>query len=63
MTLGIRSLDPSESAELGNFRPLAKLRDAVGDAFLAGIVLYLGERAYTYEDRLHVMPVDRLWRD
>ena len=46
-----------------DLRPLAKLRDAVGDAFLAGIVLYLGERAYTYEDRLHVMPVDRLWRD
>ena len=46
-----------------DLRPLAKLRDAVGDAFLAGIVLHLGERAYTHEDRLHVMPVDRLWRD
>jgi predicted AAA+ superfamily ATPase len=45
----------------GELRHLRKLRDAVGDAFLAGVSLYLGERSYTYEDRLHVMPVDRLW--
>lgn len=43
------------------FRGLRKLRDAVGDAFVAGIALYLGERSYTYDDRLHVMPVDLLW--
>lgn len=42
-------------------RGLRKLRAATKDAFLAGVVLYLGERSYTYEDRLHVMPVDRLW--
>ncbi|GAA4961736.1 ATP-binding protein [Kineococcus glutinatus] len=41
---------------------LRKLRDAVGEPFLAGIALYLGQRSYTYEDRLHVLPVDRLWR-
>ena len=45
-----------------NFRPLQKLRDAVGESFVAGVVLYLGEHSYSYEDRLHVMPVDRLWR-
>lgn len=45
----------------GDFRPLRKLRDAVGANFLAGVALYLGDRSYTYEDRLHVMPVDRLW--
>lgn len=44
-----------------DFRPLRKLRGAAGDAFLAGVVFYLGGRSYTYEDRLHVMPVDRLW--
>ena len=43
------------------FKGLRKLRDAVGDAFLAGIVLYTGQRAYTYQDRLHVLPIDRLW--
>lgn len=42
-------------------RGLRKLRTAAKDAFLAGVVLYLGERSYSYEDRLHVMPVDRLW--
>lgn len=40
---------------------LRKLRDQVGDAFIVGVALYLGERSYTFEDRLHVMPVDRLW--
>lgn len=44
-----------------DFRPLRKLRSAAGDTFQAGIVFYLGARSYTYEDRLHVMPVDRLW--
>lgn len=34
---------------------------AAGEAFLAGVALHLGERSYTYEDRLHVMPVNRLW--
>ena len=41
--------------------PLRKLRDATGDAFIAGVVFYLGSRSYTYEDRLHVMPVDQIW--
>lgn len=26
-----------------------------------GIVLYTGERSYTYEDRLHAVSIDRLW--
>lgn len=43
------------------FRGLRKLRDALGDAFLAGVVLYTGTRGYDYEDRLHVVPIDRLW--
>jgi len=41
--------------------PLRKLRDAVGPAFVAGVVLHLGTQSYTAEDRLHVMPVDQLW--
>lgn len=45
----------------GDVRGLASLRDAVGARFLGGIVLYLGERSYTYDDRIHVVPVDRLW--
>jgi len=41
--------------------PLRLLRDAVGPAFVAGIALHLGTRSYTAEDRIHVIPVDRLW--
>jgi hypothetical protein len=46
-----------------DFKGLRKLRDATGDAFIAGVILYLGTRSYTYDDRLHVMPVDRLWTE
>lgn len=41
--------------------PLRKLREAVGPAFVAGAALYLGPRSFNYEDRLYVLPVDRLW--
>ncbi len=44
-----------------DFRHLRRLRLLAGDAFLAGVVLYLGRKSYTMEDRIHVMPVDRLW--
>lgn len=44
-----------------DLRPLKKLRDTVGDAFLAGVVMYLGERSYNVEDRLHVLSIDKLW--
>ena len=43
------------------FRGLLKLRAALGTRFLAGVVLYLGPRSYTFEDRLHAMPMDRIW--
>ncbi len=44
-----------------DFRALRKLRAAAGDLFHAGVVLHLGQRSYTYDDRLHAMPIDRLW--
>jgi len=40
---------------------LRKLRQALGDNFVGGFAMYLGERSYTHEDRIHVMPLDRLW--
>lgn len=40
---------------------LRLLRDRLGDRFVAGVALYTGDRSYTYDDRLHVVPVDRLW--
>jgi predicted AAA+ superfamily ATPase len=44
-----------------DFRGLRKLRDAIGRRFLAGVAFSLGSRSYSYDDRLHVLPVDRLW--
>ena len=46
-----------------DFAGLRRLRELLGDAFLAGVALYAGARSYTYEDRLHVMPIDRLWSE
>ena len=44
-----------------DFKPLRKLASAVGSAFVAGIVLYTGQRSYNLADNLFVMPIDRLW--
>jgi uncharacterized protein len=44
-----------------DMRHLRKLRDALGERFLAGVALYTGARAYRFEDRLHVLPIDRIW--
>ena len=46
-------------SDLGGLR---KLRDALGDRFVAGVAFSTGRRSYTFEDRLHVLPLDRLWR-
>jgi uncharacterized protein len=41
---------------------LRAIRNALGEAFVAGAVLYTGSRSYTAEDRFHVLPLDRLWQ-
>jgi uncharacterized protein len=46
----------------GDLQSLAKLSRKLGSQFLGGVVLYTGTRAYSYENDLHVLPVDRLWR-
>ena len=51
----------SERASGKEFRGLAQLRDLLGERFIGGIMLTTGSGSYTYEDRLHVMPIDRLW--
>jgi len=42
-------------------RHLRKLRDALGERFLIGVALYTGTRAYNIDDRLHAIPIDRIW--
>jgi uncharacterized protein len=44
-----------------DFAGLRLLRDRLGDAFVGGAIVNLGQRSYTHEDRLHVLPLERLW--
>nr|WP_207782077.1 ATP-binding protein [Phytoactinopolyspora limicola] len=52
----------NERATGADFTGLKQLRDALGPRFGAGVVFTTGRRSFTYEDRLHVMPIDRLWQ-
>lgn len=40
---------------------LRVIRNALGDAFVAGAVMYAGEWSYTSKDGILVLPVDCLW--
>jgi hypothetical protein len=49
------------SVEARSHRALAKLRDATGDRFKAGIVLYTGRQTIPLGDRLAALPINALW--
>lgn len=40
---------------------LRLLRDKLAERFVAGVVLYTGERSYPLDDKIFVLPLDRLW--
>jgi predicted AAA+ superfamily ATPase len=44
-----------------DFRHLAALRDRIGERFVNGVVLHLGERSLAFGDRLTALPVSALW--
>lgn len=44
-----------------DFRHLADVRDALGDRFVRGVILHLGERALPFGDRLAAWPISALW--
>jgi uncharacterized protein len=44
-----------------DFQWLASLRDRLGDRFVNGIVLHLGDRPLPFGDRLTALPVSALW--
>jgi uncharacterized protein len=44
-----------------DFRWLAYLRDRLGDRFVNGIVVHLGERPAAFGDRLTALPVSAVW--
>lgn len=54
----IKAGDHVDSKQLSGLR---KLRNRLGSAFIAGIAFHLGSRGYPVEDRIHTLPVERLW--
>ena len=44
-----------------DFRHLLTLRDRIGDRFVNGVVLHLGERPLAFGDRLTALPVGAMW--
>jgi uncharacterized protein len=53
----------SSSVSGGDARQLSALRDKLGPTFIAGVVLYLGDRIVPLGDRLWAMPLSALWGD
>ncbi|MDW7712485.1 MAG: ATP-binding protein [Deferrisomatales bacterium] len=51
----------SATVTAADFRGLRKLREAAGDRFANGVVLYDGEAAVSFGDRLSAVPVASLW--
>lgn len=51
-----------QSVASKDLQGLRTLRDELGDSFVAGVALSTGTRSYTFENRIHVCPIDRLWR-
>ena len=51
----------SATVTSGDFRGIRKLRDAVGQRFAAGVVLYDGETSVGFVDRLYAVPIRVLW--
>ncbi|MBN1631926.1 MAG: DUF4143 domain-containing protein, partial [Thermoleophilia bacterium] len=44
-----------------DFRGLRKLREAAGDRFAHGVVLYDGTATIPFEDKFHAVPIRSLW--
>jgi len=51
----------SATVTAADFRGLRKLREAVGQRFVRGVVLYDGETSASFGDRLHAVPLRTLW--
>jgi len=53
----------SATVTSADFRGLRKLREAAGDRFTNGVVLYDGEATVSFGDRLFAAPIRSLWSD
>ena len=49
------------SVTSSDFRALKHLRDKLGDCFKLGVVLYTGEQALPFGDRLAAVPISGMW--
>ena len=45
-----------------SFSGLRKLEQSVGRRFVRGVVLYDGEQTLPFGDRMHAVPIRRLWQ-
>lgn len=52
----------SATVTSSDFRGLRHLRDALGETFVAGVVLYDGDRSVPFGDRLSAVPLSALWQ-
>ena len=53
----------SSTPSAADFRGLRRIQAAAGDRFKAGIVLYDGESALPFGDRMHAVPFAALWQN
>lgn len=44
-----------------DLKSMRTLRAMTGSSFVGGFLLYTGERSYTVEEGIHVVPISRLW--
>jgi hypothetical protein len=51
----------ARAVDEGDIRWLTWLRDRLGDAFVRGIVLHIGDRVTPFGDRILAAPVSMLW--
>jgi len=52
----------SSTVRIQHFRGLQIVRDELGKDFIHGFVLYLGDQALSFGDRLTALPIASLWR-
>jgi len=51
----------SATVTASDFRGLRKLRDAAGNRFTTGVVLYDGETSVSFGDHMYALPIRMLW--
>lgn len=52
----------SSNVNQGDFAGLRALAETVGDKFVGGVVLYLGEQRLRFADKLWALPISVLWQ-